>query len=152
MLSLYRLQCKQKKLFKSLSNSHISLSFLTHLPNGNDKYVHTLCSFLENHTRFQTKMGKVYTRFLTKNRAKTLADGAAHTYMAYIGSTPPPPGPDPTFLLLFQGNPAPQASVKTKPFFPTGRIRAQIWQLPCPNNFSPILHGIFAKSRIPGIP
>ena len=38
----------------------------------------------ENHTRFQTKMGKVYTRFQTKTGAKTLPDGAAHTYIAYI--------------------------------------------------------------------
>ena len=29
-------------------------------------------------------MGKVYTRFQTKNGAKTLLFGAAHTYMAYI--------------------------------------------------------------------
>ena len=37
-------------------------------------------SFLEYHTRFETKMGKVYT----------LPDGAAHTYMAYIREYPPP--------------------------------------------------------------
>ena len=39
------------------------------------------CSSPENHTQFQTKMGKVYTRFQTKT---TLPDGAANTYIAYI--------------------------------------------------------------------
>ena len=33
-------------------------------------------------------MGKVYTRFQTK----TLRDGAAHAYIAYIRQYPPPPG------------------------------------------------------------
>ena len=42
-------------------------------------------SSLENHTRFQTKMGKIYTLFQTKT--------AAHTYMAYITEYPPPPHP-----------------------------------------------------------
>ena len=37
---------------------------------------------------FQTKMGKEYTRFQTKNDAKTPPDGAAHTYIAYIGEYP----------------------------------------------------------------
>ena len=51
-------------------------------------FIHVL-SPLENPTRFQTKMGKVYqTRFQTKNGAKTPPDGAAHTYMAYLRSTP----------------------------------------------------------------
>ena len=36
-----------------------------------DKYVHTLPgSFLENHTRFQTKMGELFTRFQTKTAQK----------------------------------------------------------------------------------
>ena len=44
MLSLLRLERKQKKYFKSISNSHISLSFLL-VWNWNDKYVHTLPLF-----------------------------------------------------------------------------------------------------------
>ena len=40
-------------------------------------------SSLENHTRFQTKMGKIYIRFQTKT-AQALPDRAAHTYIAYI--------------------------------------------------------------------
>ena len=35
-----------------------------------NKYVHTLRSSLENHSRLQTKMGKVYTRFQTKEAQK----------------------------------------------------------------------------------
>ena len=44
-------------------------------------------STLENHTRFQTKMGKVYTCFQTKTRP----GGAAQTYIACIREYPPPP-------------------------------------------------------------
>ena len=33
-------------------------------------------------------MGKGYTRFQTKTAQKTLPDGAAHTYMAYIREYP----------------------------------------------------------------
>ena len=40
-------------------------------------------SSLKNRTRFQTKMGKLYTRFQTKT-VQTLPDGVAHTYIAYI--------------------------------------------------------------------
>ena len=39
---------------------------------------------IENYSRFQTKMGKVYTSFQTKTAQKTILFGAAHTYMAYI--------------------------------------------------------------------
>ena len=42
-------------------------------------------STLENHTRFQTNMGKVYTCFQTKTRP----GGAAHTYIACIREYPP---------------------------------------------------------------
>ena len=45
---------------------------------------------LENHTWFQTKMGKVYTRFQTKRpKNPTLS----YTYMAYIRDNPLPPSP-----------------------------------------------------------
>ena len=46
-------------------------------------FIHSRSS-LENHTQFQTKMGKVYTRFQTKTAKKTLPDGEAHTHIAYI--------------------------------------------------------------------
>ena len=55
-----------KKLFKSISNLHISLSFVYSFGiETMNKSRHSRSS-LENHTRFQTKMGKVYTRFQTK--------------------------------------------------------------------------------------
>ena len=53
--------------------------------NWNNKYVHTHSrSSIENDTRFQNKMGKMYTRFQTKTANKYISFGAAHTYMAYI--------------------------------------------------------------------
>ena len=59
MSLLLRLERKQKAFVKSLSNSHIHLELK-----------HTLRSSLKNHTRFQTKMGKVYTRFQTEKAHK----------------------------------------------------------------------------------
>ena len=34
-------------------------------------------------------MGKVYTRFLDQKGPKSLSNGAAHTYMAYVRDYPP---------------------------------------------------------------
>ena len=45
-------------------------------------------SFLENHTRLQTKMGEVYTRFQAKTAQKPYSFGTAHTYMASIREYP----------------------------------------------------------------
>ena len=57
----------------------------------NFSYVYVHIS-LKTHTRFQTKMGKVYVyRFSDQNGTKTLPDGAAHTYIAYLKEYPPPP-------------------------------------------------------------
>ena len=41
-------------------------------------------SFLENQTQFQTKMGKVYTRFQTKKAQKHTLCGSTYLLMAYI--------------------------------------------------------------------
>ena len=57
-------------------------------------------STLENHTRFQTKMGKVYTCFQTKTRP----GGAAHTYIACIREYPAPPPPPPQDLYGLRGS------------------------------------------------
>jgi len=48
-----------KKFLKSIPNSHISLSFLLIWNWNVNAFIHSRSS-LENHTRFQTKMGKVY--------------------------------------------------------------------------------------------
>jgi len=45
-------------------------------------------SSLENPTRFQTEMGSVHP-FSDQNGGKTLPDGAAHSFMAYIREYPP---------------------------------------------------------------
>ena len=50
-------------------------------------FIHSRSS-LENHTRFQTKMGNVFARFSDQNGAKTLPFGAAHTVMACIREYP----------------------------------------------------------------
>ena len=48
---------------------------------------------LENHTRFQTIMIKIYTRFQTKTAQKPHTHGAAHTYIADKEEYPPSPPP-----------------------------------------------------------
>ena len=54
-------------------------------------FIHSRSS-LENHTRFQTKMDEVYTRFQTQTVQKPGLFGAAHTvYDIYKGVPPPPP-------------------------------------------------------------
>ena len=49
------------------------------------------CSSLENPTRFQTKMGKVYTRFRPKRRKNPTRWGGTYLYDLYK-EVPPPPG------------------------------------------------------------
>ena len=67
-----------------------SLSFLL-IWNWKDKYVHTLRRSLENHTRFQTKMGKVYS---AQNDTKTYPTRLGGTYLyGFSKGVPPPPAP-----------------------------------------------------------
>ena len=62
---IIRLECKQNNSSNPfLSRIFLFLSFSFAIETRNT-FVHS-CSSLENHTRFQTKMGKVYTRFQTK--------------------------------------------------------------------------------------
>ena len=55
-------------------------------------FIHS-CSYLENQTRFQTKMGKVHTRFQTGTVPGTVHAfwGCAYLYHLCKG-VPPPPG------------------------------------------------------------
>ena len=88
MLSLLRLECKQTNSsnpFRVCIFLFLSYSFGIETIN---MFIHSRSSF-ENHTRFQTKMGKVYNPFSDQNSAKTLPDGAAHTYIAYTREYPP---------------------------------------------------------------
>ena len=83
MLSLLRLERKQKNSsnpFRIRIFLFLSYSFGIETINT---FIHS-CSSLENHPRFQTKMGKMYTRFQNKTAQKNHPDGAAHTYVAYI--------------------------------------------------------------------
>ena len=65
-------------------------------------YVHTLRSSLENHTRFQIKMGKVYTRFQSKTAQKPNPMGWHIPIWFIKGSTPFPPYPPPELRTPFQ--------------------------------------------------
>jgi len=86
MSSLLRLKTQEKYFLKSTSNSYITLLFLS-----NSFGIETTNTFL-NHTRFQTKMGKIYTRF--QNGAETIPFVAAHTYTKWLlyRGVPPPSG------------------------------------------------------------
>jgi len=98
MLSLLILECKQKKFFESILNLHTSLYFLL-IWNWNHKYFHTLCNSSKKHTQFKTRVHKPYPisdqngrnwyPISDQNGAKTLPDGVAHTYIAYIREYPP---------------------------------------------------------------
>ena len=62
--------------------------------------------FFENPTRFQTKMGKVYTRFQTKTTQNPTRWGGTYPYGVYKGVPPTPPPP------------SPEAGFRSQAFFP----------------------------------
>ena len=97
MWSLLRLEQQQKRLLKIHFEFAYFSFFLTHFGIETiNKFVHSHTS-LENHTRFQTKMSKVYTPLRPKRctgSENTTVWGGTYTYMAYIGEYPP--GPDET--------------------------------------------------------
>ena len=70
MLSLLRLECKQTE--NSSNPFRICIFFFLSYSSGIEmiKTFIQSHSSLRNHTRFQTKMGKVYTRFQTKTPQK----------------------------------------------------------------------------------
>ena len=92
-----------RKEYKGFKHEHVFSLFSTHtlLKNGYDVLtLKTIAKFgvflripfqtyffntlhdssLENHTLFQTKMGKIYTRLISDQNPKTLPDVAAHIY------------------------------------------------------------------------
>ena len=87
MLSLLRLERKQN----NSSNSFlISIFFFLSYSFGIQTiktFVHSRSS-LKNHTRFQTKMGKVYTCFQTKRRKNPTLCGCTYLYNLYKGIPP----------------------------------------------------------------
>ena len=87
-----RLEPQQKDFFKSI---RIHVLFFLSWSSGIETaytFIHSRSS-VENHTRFQTRMGKVYSRFQTEKVQKPYPLRAAHTCMAYIREylDPPPP-------------------------------------------------------------
>ena len=95
MSSLLRLKPPQKDLFNTISNSHITLSFLFIWIETTNKLIHNRSSFV-NHTRFPTKMGKIYTRFQTKTAQNLYPFGGTYVFGSYKGvplKAPPPPPP-----------------------------------------------------------
>ena len=74
MSSLPRLERQRKDFLKSISIL-LFLSYLFGIETTNTMMHYR--SFLENHTRFQTKTGEVYTRFQTETAQKTIPFGVA---------------------------------------------------------------------------
>ena len=92
MSSLLRLERKQKnssKIFRIRIFLCLSNSFGTEMIN---MFIHSHRS-LESHTQFQTKMGKVYTRFQTSYSVgpKPILFRVAHTYIVDIKEYSPHP-------------------------------------------------------------
>ena len=91
MLSLPRLERKQS----NFTNAFLIRIFLFLSCSFGIKRINTLISSrssLENHTRFQTKMGIVYTRFQTKTAQKTYPMGRQISLYEWV--PPPPPEGD----------------------------------------------------------
>ena len=78
--------CKKKDFLKSIHHFRICmLQFLSY--SFGTKTTNTLIhnrSSLVNHTRFKTKMGKIYTRFRTKTVQKPYPLGGTYLYITYI--------------------------------------------------------------------
>ena len=82
---------QQKYFLKSISNSHITLSFLFIWKClTTNTLIHNRSS-LVHHTQFQTKMGKIYTRFQTKATQNPTFWGSTYS---------PPPQKKPFFVFL----------------------------------------------------
>ena len=87
MSSLLRLGRKQKNSsnpFRIRIFLFLSYSFGIETINT---FIHSRSS-LENHTRFQTKMGKVYTRFQTKKPKNPIRWDGTYLYNLYKGLPP----------------------------------------------------------------
>ena len=85
MSSLLRLNLQQIDFLKSISNSHITLSFLfIWNSEATNTLIHRRSSFV-NHNRFQTKMSKVCTLFQTKTEQKPYPMGRHMLHVFYKG-------------------------------------------------------------------
>ena len=96
MLSLHRLERKQN----SFSNAFLIRIFPFLSCSFGIKTINMLISSRsspENHIRFQTKMGKVYTRFQTKTAQKPYPMGRQ---ISLYKGVPPPPGYQSTSYII----------------------------------------------------
>ena len=78
--------CKKKDFLKSIHHFRICmLQFLSYSfgTKTTNTWIHNRSS-LVNHTRFKTKMGKIYTRFRTKTVQKPYPLGGTYLYITYI--------------------------------------------------------------------
>ena len=102
MLSLLSLQRKQKNSsnpFQILIFFFLSYSF--GIETIKTFIQSRIRSSLKNHTRFQPKLGKVYTHFQTATAQNPTRWGGICLYSSYKGSTPPPRVPtSPTQALV----------------------------------------------------
>jgi len=92
VIKVLRLERKQKSSsnpFRIRLFLFLSYSFGIETINT---FIHSRVS-LENHTPFQNKMGKIYTRFQSKKAHKLYPMGyGTYLYGLYKGVPPPPPG------------------------------------------------------------
>ena len=100
MSPLLRLERKQKKFFKPISNSHISLSFLL-IWNWNDKYVHILPYFprkiiLDSRPKWE----KCIPVFRPKQRKNPTLWGGTYLYSLYK-EVPPTRGKTVSSFILY---------------------------------------------------
>ena len=84
MLSLHRSQRKQKH-YSNLFRIRTFLILSLLIWNCNDKNVHTLRSFLENHTDSRTKWAKCIPVFRPKRRKTPIRWEGTHLYGLYNG-------------------------------------------------------------------
>ena len=67
-------------------------SYSPRLLGKKNKFISFRERSLDNHTQFQTKMFKIYTRFQTKTAQKPYPLGGNIPIYLIIGEYPPPPG------------------------------------------------------------
>ena len=91
MLSLLRLERKQKKFFKSISNSHIFLFFLTHLELKRQRRSYNPVVPSKTIPDSRPKWAKCILVFRSKPRKDPTRWGGRYLYSSYKVVPPPPP-------------------------------------------------------------
>ena len=139
MSSSLKLERKQKKFFKSISNSRISLSFLL-ICSWNDNYVHALLQLPRKLYSILDQNGQnLYPVFRPKNAQKdTIPFGATHTKSELCGLYKGryPPGFTWSYLLSVSSNYHPAICFGMLTTCPLVAIKTILWKrIPFPRNF-----------------